>query len=115
MRTAVKWQGGKWLRNGAGMGQLRWQSVNFTYTSPLICPLTGQPWVGANGQDHQLLFVITKPPNKRGKSHNVPATGGMRFCTARLFLSHRCAYEYFKNLSAFSFGKLYLFYDFFLP
>lgn len=29
------------LRKGQAEGA-RWQSVNFTYTSPLICPLTGQ-------------------------------------------------------------------------
>jgi len=34
---------------GEGQGQLRWQSVNFTYTSPLICPLTRETMDGGRG------------------------------------------------------------------
>jgi len=80
--------------------------LHFTINLPTDKGNHGRGGGGANRQDHQLLFVITKPPNKRGKPHNILGSGGMRLCTAKLFMTHEYAHEYFKKRYGFPFGKI---------
>lgn len=72
----------EWGRDGAAAVAERKFYLHFTINLPTDRAAMG----GGQRAGPPVIICHYKPPNKRGKSHNVPATGGMRFCTARMFL-----------------------------
>jgi len=80
--------------------------LHFTINLPTDKGNHGRGQGGPTGRTTSYYLSLQNHPTKGGKPHNILGSGGMRLCTAKLFMTHEYAHEYFRERYGFPFGKI---------